>query len=129
MGNKLSSDMIAEGIDKSIFGQVFKGFIYVTITFLIIFTLVGSYFYYTEWKWEKEMCGDGGCPQAVIQTIDPCLKAIGTRTLICEVYNTKNESEGVIYYGLCGYQEANAWFEQIKNDYGEENAKIECSQL
>ena len=127
--NEINSNTIAEGIDKSIFGIAFKSAIIGVLGAMIIIILFVSYNSYSNWKWEKEICGDGGCPMEHIQAIDPCMKASGTNTLVCEVHNINNESQWITQYGFCGYEEANAWFEQIKNNYGGKNAKIECSDL
>jgi len=122
----INSEMIKKGIDESIIGQVLKGIVYGISIVCVIVILMVSYSFYSNYKWDKEHCGEDGCTITVTNAIDLCKKATGNNYLVCEVHNSKNESNGIASSPICGYQEANEWFTQIKKDFGGENAIINC---
>lgn len=75
--------MIAEGIDKSIFGQALKGIILGILICFVIIIVSASISWYQNWRWEKEVCGEGGCQISQLsQSIDYCLEAKGTKLVM-----------------------------------------------
>ncbi len=110
MKNEELSEAITEGIDKSLPVTILKMLILGVVIFEIIF--IGAFFYdeYLTQKWEKEMCGEGYSTQVATQSCFPL------ENLVCEVIigNDTSDFWATGYFQVCGYAEANAYFEQIK---------------
>lgn len=94
---KKLEEQIAEGIDKSIFGQFFKGFLYAIIIIgsISLLLFVGRYF--------TDPCKDGVCVASIpVECSLPyiyCHLRIGNQT----------EETTLVSIRFCGYQEAEAY--------------------
>lgn len=139
------SEEIREGIDNSIFGQFFKGFIWAVFIVSIMLLVLGisavGISIYKNYRCDKF----GDCPLQSVIAEQSCFPL---ENLDCEVIDNDltnklnnhieftDEEIARIYYAnhdvvvantyICGYQEANAWFNIIKNKIGGD-LSLECS--
>ena len=117
MKNKELTEAIAEGIYEGFWKPMFY-FIVVIVVFGLVFS---GLMIYGDWKYNK-CYQDGTCQQSVIQGQScfpleslECHVVIGNETTI--FWDTG-------HFAICGYQEANALYEQIKPRI-EEDVKID----
>lgn len=135
MNQKQLKKAITEGIDGSFPSLVLKGVILAIIVSEVIIIGALIYGYYQTQKWEREHCGESGCPLDIIQPIDNCVLGRLDCIVVDEsMIKYEGESGGgalpVIqqYHGLCGFAEANAWFEQYKQQInGGDELYLKCS--
>jgi len=104
MNKKDVTEAVQKGIYKSFWIPVIIAFTF----YLLLFVGLKYYDNYQTQKSEKEHCGEFGCPIADthcgnLENLN-CHVVIGNST-----YETNTG-----YFAICGYQEANAFYEQIK---------------
>lgn len=114
MNKKELTESIEEGltnvIDK-ILNSIFYGILIVIIILLIFFVVTKI----KDNKFEKDFCGEEGCPEP--QIAKP-LKDCQIGEIYCAI--TTNDDfyfENILESeSLCGYGEANEWFNQMKQN-------------
>jgi hypothetical protein len=111
MTNKITSDIIAEGIDRSIFGQTFKALIYVILFIEIIVLLVIGLGLITQHFNPIDYSNIGTSESSCFPLTN----------LECEITENMPTIDGVIetrihiaFANVCGYEEANEYYENVK---------------
>jgi hypothetical protein len=111
------SDEIADGICRGFFGILFT----ISLSLLIVFILLLGLNLYSNYQQEKCL-KDGTCQQILSAPIYNCqLKYVNCYVVIGNSSSTYSDR----FFEACGYEEANAKYEQLKpqivNDLNKHN--------
>ena len=103
MNKQISSETIAEGIDKSLVGLTIKSILIIAgiLSALIILAFIGNLIYNHFNPQEQTAMVDTHCGNL--------------ENLYCKVsIGNSSINDYITSFSVCGYQEANAFYEQIK---------------
>lgn len=108
MSRKQLSEEIEEGINKSYLVILLKTLLITTFILSLIYITI---FVYDTYSYE-DCIETGEC--GVVYVVSSCNK-VGLEDLSCEVKIINKTKEWTAeHFVICGYQEANAFYEQIK---------------
>lgn len=126
------SKAIHEGINRSI-NDVFYAIIIATITLIVIFIIFSVVGKIQDNKFEKDFCGEEGCPEPQIAFTESCDKPYVYCYIIDKEIEEKqqmSEGGGIIPIikesKFCGYSEALSWYQLYKESIKTETY-MECN--
>ena len=118
----MNQEQLTKAVEDGVKSAIWKILLTIVLTLLVAeIIVVGLMFYgnHKQAEWEKEVCGEAGCP---IQAVNRCVLDrldcyVVDESLIEYTNQTGGGALPIIQriHSICGYQEANAWFEQYKH--------------
>lgn len=101
---------LSKAIEEGIVNGFWKPIFYAVIIFAIMGIILACLNIYGEYKYNK--CIEDGICQPPMASAPSCFPL---KNLHCEVIGgNETETSNIWSFNICGYQEANAYFEQIK---------------